>query len=221
MRRVLSLVVLFAACLVLGTGGARAAGENILGKWSPVISLPLVPSSGAVLPNGKLLLWSADGEFSFGSGKLAKSVVLDPVTLAQQSLTAYAGHNMFCTGTTNLADGRVLVNGGSQSEVTSIYNPSTNSFTRVQNMNIPRGYNANTILDDGSVFTFGGSWSGQGVTVNKLGEVWTEATGWRTLSNVPTTSVLSGNTGHFESDSHFWLIPSGNGKVLYAGPIPT
>ena len=40
-------------------------------------------------------------------------------------------------------------------------------------MNIPRGYNANTILPDGSVFTLGGSWSG-GVG-NKHGEVWTES----------------------------------------------
>jgi hypothetical protein len=40
-------------------------------------------------------------------------------------------------------------------------------------MNIPRGYQANTLLRDGSVLTLGGSWSG-GVG-NKHGEVWTAA----------------------------------------------
>jgi hypothetical protein len=26
--------------------------------------------------------------------------------------------------------------------------------------------------------------------------------------------------GNWPQDSHYWLIPSGNGKVLYAGPAP-
>ena len=38
-------------------------------------------------------------------------------------------------------------------------------------MNIPRGYNASTLLADGSVLTLGGSWSG-GVG-GKHGEIWT------------------------------------------------
>ena len=42
-------------------------------------------------------------------------------------------------------------------------------------MNVPRGYNADTILDDGKVFTIGGSWSGgQG---GKLAEVWSPPNG--------------------------------------------
>jgi len=84
-------------------------------------------------------------------------------------------------------------------------------------MNVSRGYNANTILQDGSVFTLGGSWSGG--NGGKNGEVWTEAAGCRALSGVPVAPMLTNDVGGvYRADNHMWLIPAGNGRVLHAGP---
>ncbi len=187
--------------------------------WSPPVALPLVPTTAAVLPDGKVLLWSAEERFSFGANVgRTYTVTFDPATNTSSERTVTeSGHNMFCPGTTNLADGRLLVNGGISSARTSIFNPATGVWTTGAAMNIARGYNANTILADGSVLTLGGSWSG-GVG-NKHGEVWTEATGWRRMSGIPIDPMLSVDASrNFGGDSHFWMIPTGHGRVLHAGP---
>ncbi len=193
--------------------------EAALARWSAPINLSLVPVAGAALPDGKLLFWSAEERFSFGAftGRTYTSL-FDPATnTATERLVNETGHDMFCPGTTNLPDGRILVGGGLDSAITSIYDPATNTWARDANMNIPRGYQANTLLADGSVFTLGGSWSG-GVG-NKHGEVWTAGSGWRRLSGVPVDSMLTPDASrNFGGDSHMWLIPTANGRVLYAGP---
>jgi YVTN family beta-propeller protein len=181
----------------------------------------LVPAAAANLPNGKVLLWSAEERFSFSAPGRTFTSIFDPATsAATEVLVSNTGHNMFCPGTSNLPDGRLLVNGGIDSGKTSLYDATTNTWTTAATMNITRGYNANCVLQDGSVFTLGGSWSG-GVG-GKHGEVWSQAQGWRRLTGVPVTSMLSvpANTANssYDVDSHFWLIPAGNGKVLYAGP---
>lgn len=225
MPNFLFALVLF---IIIQSCTALAAGENVAGQWASPVTVPVVPSSGAVLPNGKVLLWAADGPASQGSGNgVNYSVLVDPGTGAQQAYTTALGHNMFCTGITQLADGRILVNGGGRqqsdsagAEATSIYDPFGNGFSRVQDMVIPRGYNANTILSDGSVFTLGGSWSGAS-SQNRLGENWTPTGGWRLVSNVSTNGMTTLDPeGTFLSDVHFWMMPTGNGKILYAGPSP-
>ncbi|MFD2453404.1 Kelch repeat-containing protein [Ideonella paludis] len=107
-------------------------------RWSAPTKLSLVPSSGSVLPNGKVLLWSANNPMSFGGGGSTYTTVYDPVSnTASDRLVQETGHAMFCTGTTLLADGRLLVNGGSDSAATSIYDLNANSWSRGGEMNIP------------------------------------------------------------------------------------
>ena len=178
--------------------------------------LPLVPAAAANLPDGQVLLWSAEDRFRFNSAfGRTYFAYLDPVTgLATEQLVSETGHNMFCPGTTLLADGRLLINGGIDAAETTLYDPATSMFSRAARMNIPRGYNANTLLQDGSVLTLGGSWSGYG---DKNGEIWTPAGGWRTLPGVPVRPFLQTN-GQWGNDSHMWLLTAGNGRVLHAGP---
>ena len=187
-------------------------------QWSALIPLSLVPAAAANLANGKVVLWSAETRFSFSAGGQTYTTIFDPTTrTATETLVSNTGHNMFCPGTSNLPDGRLLVNGGIDSGKTSIYNPTTNSWSVAATMNIARGYEANCVLEDGSVFTLGGSWSG-GVG-NKHGEVWTEAAGWKRLTGVPIDSMLSVDPSrNFGGDSHFWMFPAPNGKVFHAGP---
>ncbi|MFM2054003.1 MAG: hypothetical protein RL456_2040 [Pseudomonadota bacterium] len=189
-----------------------------LARWATTQALPLVPVSAANLPDGKVLMWSAEEKFSFGGNGRTYSLTWDPASgTVSERLVSETGHDMFCPGTTNLADGRLLVNGGLDSARTSLYDPATGAWSSGALMNIPRGYQANTLLADGSVLTLGGSWSG-GVG-NKHGEVWSAAGGWRRLSGVPIDSFLSPDPSrNFGGDSHFWLIPAGNGRVFHAGP---
>jgi YVTN family beta-propeller protein len=231
-------VVSAAAIILAGCGGggdspdAQGATGNLADRayplavatpaqsvWSPLRTLPLVPVSLANLPDGKVLMWSAEEKFSFGAATgRTYALTYDPATdtVAERTVTE-TGHNMFCPGTTNLPDGRLLVNGGISSPNTSIFNPATNTWSTGPAMNIPRGYQANTLLKDGSVLTLGGSWSGG--TGGKHGEVWTAGGGWVRKAGIPIEPFLSvDNTRAFGMDSHFMLLPAGNGKVFHAGP---
>ena len=67
-------------------------------------------------------------------------------------------HQMFCEGLALLADGRVLINGGSNDSATTIYDPATGTWTVGPRMNIPRAYKGDTTLSTGQVLTLGGSW---------------------------------------------------------------
>lgn len=194
-----------------------AVSPVTVARWGTVQTLPIVPVSAANLPNGKVLLWSAEDRFNFTTGSQTYTALLDPLTgQATERLVTETQHDMFCPGTTNLADGRLLINGGISTQATSIYDSRNNTWTRGPAMVIPRGYNANTLLADGSVLTLGGSWSGG--TGGKHGEIWKDGQGWRRLTGVPIDSFLSNDPSRaFGGDSHFWLLPAGNGKVFHAG----
>lgn len=100
----------------------------------------MVPASAANLPNGKLLFWSSADRFTDGapSGSTYTSL-FDPATnTATETLVTNTGHDMFCTGTTNLPDGRVLANGGKDAGKTSIYDPVTNTWSTAAAMNVAR-----------------------------------------------------------------------------------
>jgi len=213
-----------------GNGGrARALAitpqQASLATWSAPVTLSLVPASAAVLGNGKLLLWSSAARTSFGAGGRTFTTLFDPASnIATEREVTNTAHEMFCPGTAMLPDGRVLVNGGSNAALTSIYDPASNAWTRPANstMNVARAYNASTTLQDGSVLTVGGSWKG-GVGP-KASEVYTVAGGWRTLTGLSTatsTLVTSDPGGYYRSDNHMWLLPTGNGRVLHAGPSKT
>lgn len=189
------------------------------GRWSAPIALSLVPAAAANLPDGKLLLWSAQGRFRFTSAPGSTyTAVFDPATgTSVERLAVENDHNMFCPGTANLPDGRLLVSGGSSSGATSIYDPVLGTWSSAAAMNTPRAYHASVPLADGSVFALGGSWNGG--LGNKHAEVWTAAGGWRRLTGVPVDPMVGPDpTGVFRGDNHMWLIPTGNGRVLHAGP---
>jgi YVTN family beta-propeller protein len=201
-----------------GAAGALKA-TPAQSTWSTLRTLPLVPVAMSHLPNGQVMMWSAEEKFSFGGGTARTYFATwDPATdTVTERTVSETGHNMFCPGTTNLPDGRLLVNGGISAGATSLYDPASNTWSAGSAMNILRGYQANTLLKDGSVLTLGGSWSG-GVG-DKHGEVWTAAGGWVRKSGIPVDSFLSvDNSRSFGGDSHFMLLPAGNGKVFHAGP---
>ncbi|WP_298481059.1 galactose oxidase-like domain-containing protein, partial [uncultured Maribacter sp.] len=201
------------------------------GEWSPVIPFGIVPVAVANLPDGRLLTWSSQFRNTFiesGDGMTFTEIFdpfLGPDGQALGETVSNTDHDMFCPGINNLPDGRILSAGGTSSERTSIYDPDTGLWSSGQDMNIPRGYQGNVTLSDGSVFTIGGSWSeGDFVNGGKDAEIWSPITGWTLLPGLQnevlwnSNDLLEEGRGLYRIDNHVWLWAAPNGKIFHAGP---
>ncbi len=196
-----------------------APSVGVGGKWSAPIGFPLVPASAVLLPNDKLLTFSAVDDMAFTKTEDAITNVA-VLNLRTGKVTGPAQidthHQMFCEGLAVLPDGRVLINGGSNDKATTIYNPYTNTWTVGPLMNIPRAYEGDTTLSTGQVLTLGGSWYDS--AGDKNGEIFTTsgATGsWRELPGVLASRILTNDpAGIFRADNHAWLFAQANGTRL-------
>lgn len=193
---------------------------SMIGAWGPTIGLPIVPAASALLPGNKLLMWSAYAANDFGGANGYTQTAVMDLTTGQVGgrRVDNTGHDMFCPGTSMLADGRILVTGGSNATKTSIYDPRTDAWSSAPDMTVGRGYQGQTTLSTGEVFTVGGSWSGG--RKGKAGELYSPATNkWRPLPDVPSTPFLTADpAGVYRADNHAWLFAAGGGKVFHAGP---
>ncbi|WP_172436002.1 PKD domain-containing protein [Sediminicola luteus] len=238
MKRKLPLTLL-SCFLFLNTIWSQNASTQ--GQWSAPIEFGIVPVAVANLPDGRLLCWSSQFRNTFieyGDGATF-SQYFDPFGgvdgkggVDGAEFTINTDHDMFCPGINNLADGRLLSAGGTTSERTSIFDPQTGIWSVASEMNIPRGYQGNVTLQDGTVFTVGGSWSnGNSNNPNdpfrnggKDAELWSPLTGWITLNNIQgediytAADLASEDQGLYRVDNHVWLWPAPNGKLFHAGP---
>ncbi|PWW66821.1 galactose oxidase [Actinokineospora spheciospongiae] len=199
---------------------SAAPDASVTGLWGATVGFPIVPVASALLPNNKLLTWSAYAADNFGgSNGYTQTAIMDLTTgQVTQRRIDNTGHDMFCPGISMLADGRVLVAGGSDAKKASIYNPATDTWSASGELNTARGYQSQTTLSTGEAFTVGGSWSGgEG---NKVGEVYSPAgNSWRTLSGVrPEPFLTVDPQGVYRADNHTWLFAVGGGRVFHAGP---
>lgn len=205
---------------VAQTWNVTVAQTTVLpSKWTAPKALTVIPVAASNLPDGRVLVWSAYERNNFGGDNgRTYTAIFNPTTGASsEKLVTNTYHDMFCPGTANLPDGRILVNGGSSSAKTSIYNPATNAWTTAAEMVRGRGYQGSVTLSNGGVFTVGGSWSGN--IGDKDGETWTAATGWRLNSAIWDDYILTGDAGGiYRSDNHAWLFAASNGRVFHAGP---
>jgi galactose oxidase len=199
------------------------------GSWSAVDSLPTNPIAAALLPNGNVLMWSSNAELTF-EGDIGSTPSQTDVTVFNPSTGQVVSHqfvnsmmaDMFCPGTAYLRDGTLLVNGGSSSPKTSIYNFTTNTWSAGAFMNIDRAYNGSVMLPTGEVLTLGGSWAGSSTT-EKIGEVWSPSTGaWSLRTGIPAKPVTGPDPADspnvYRGDNHLWLFATQGGYVFHAGP---
>ncbi|KAF1914385.1 hypothetical protein BDU57DRAFT_519355 [Ampelomyces quisqualis] len=194
------------------------------GIWGPVIDFPIIPVAAYIVPeypeSHRMMVFSAFSPNSFGGdrGRTQFAEFDHRTGTISERQVAETQHDMFCPGMSSLADGRLVITGGSNAERTSIYNPDLNTFTQGVNMQIARGYQSSTTLSNGKVFTIGGSWSG--ALGGKNGEIYDPATNlWTLLPGAAVEPMLTyDHEGIFREDNHAWLFAWRNGSVFQAGP---
>ncbi|KAJ4251825.1 hypothetical protein NW762_011122 [Fusarium torreyae] len=194
------------------------------GKWSDIIRLPLIPVAAYVVPqfpqSQQILFFASWGPDAFGgaSGRTQFGVMDLPTGAIGRREVADTHHDMFCPGMSQLGDGRIIIQGGSDAEAVTLYNPKTNAFTRGPDMKVPRGYQTSTILSDGRVFTIGGAYSGP--REGKNGEVYDPKTNkWTMLPGADVKPMLTtDHEGIWREDNHAWLFGWKDGSVFQAGP---
>jgi Galactose oxidase-like, Early set domain/Bacterial Ig domain/Galactose oxidase, central domain len=179
-----------------------------LGQWSGVINLPLVAIHAITMRNGNVLMmdgWQTPNQ----------TQVFNPSTLATTQSNNGFGLDVFCSAHVNLADGRVLVAGGDGvttqgSAEATIFDPVTNTWSRLPNMRFARWYPTATELGDGRVVMISGQDSGS--TWVDTPEIYDPvANTWTALTGVSTSQV------HEPEYPLSYLLPSG--KIFTIAPV--
>ncbi len=199
----------------IGTGPASQPSNAVTptstsgGQWGALMSWPMVAIHSILLDNGNVLQWD-------GWQQPEPTQVWDPST--QTFTTQTAPDSIFCSGMAELPNGDVLVVGGygglSTGQLgivdTNIFDPTTNTWTRVANMHDPRWYPDLTELADGDYVAISGN-STNSTTWANTPEVYDPSTNtWTVLSNVNTSAI------HEEEYPFSYLVP--NGDVFTIGP---
>ena len=199
------------------TGDSLPSQNYVFGNWGEVIDMPNIAVAAAQLPDGEIVTWSSWDRNRFGGNnpQTYTSVFNTSTQRVQEFLITQTQHDMFCPGTVMLPDGRILVNGGGSTVTsTSVYDFRTDTWSRVENMNMRRWYNTSTTLGDGRVLTWGGN-APDGHTGNA--EVYEDGVGWTTIQNM-NINIYAG-TGD-QTSWHPQMFQAPNGKVFIAGPGP-
>jgi hypothetical protein len=178
-------VVAIAAIVLATTSRASSIGESLFARARAIISGGQTPQTHATVANHAL------------SAELEAAPIESTTMLVERR-----GHTA-----TRLADGRVLIAGGENSNgtlnETELYDPASATFTAAANMNSARANHSATLLADGRVLIAGGR---DGAAAVATTEIFDPATG--TFSSGPAMNAA--RAGH--SATLF-----GNGRVLIAG----
>lgn len=191
-----------------GLPGSSLPPDQI-GAWDPVNLWPVQATHATLLHTGKLLFWregSALGEPTY-------TLVWNPASPAGLKIVISPSSELFCSGHAALADGRIIAGGGNLgSEIgwgpvdTNIFDPQTESWTRVADMAYGRYYSTLTLLGDGRVVAISGAVSpGHSASIPEVYDAAVDS--WTTLFDAANTMTVY---------PHNFLIP--DGRVLFAGP---
>ncbi|QDV89875.1 hypothetical protein RAS2_09500 [Phycisphaerae bacterium RAS2] len=132
------------------------------GQWSTPFSLPLIAIHSAVLPTGKVLMFSAEhGVPGIHAWLFDPASILGTPVLT--NVPPPTGWNPDCAGHSFLPDGRLLVAGGTLqfnpllgSKLAYLFDPWIEQWIQVEDMRAGRWYPTNVTLPDGRVVTMSG-----------------------------------------------------------------
>lgn len=167
-RRLMATAAAFAS---FGSTQAQTPSED--GDWSDPFPLPLIAIHQAMLPTGKILLFSAEHGVPGIHGWL-----LDPDTLQLTNIQPPDGWNPDCAGHSFLSDGRLLVAGGTLAfnptrgpSLAYLFDPYVEQWVQIEDMDKGRWYPTNITLPDGRVVTMSGLNDTNG-SINPDVEIW-------------------------------------------------
>ncbi len=179
---------------------------------SNTMSSPRYQAAATLLPDGDVLV--AGGGDAFGLSELARADVYDPATNA--FLTGPAAPPSMGTARqsemmTTLADGKVLVAGGTDNGVPvasgEVYDPATNSWTAVSNsMSDPRANGGIAPLPDGDALVAGGESSSTPLTTVATTDLYD-----------PATNAFTAGPAMSTPREDFGMVALPDGSVLAAG----
>ncbi|HEV8528080.1 MAG TPA: galactose oxidase-like domain-containing protein [Actinomycetes bacterium] len=182
-----------------------SSDPSVVGAWGPVVAWPEVSIHAALTYTGKVLTFQ--GDFSQGG----QQYLLDPAT-GTPTQVPNALADLFCAGQAVLADGRILVIGGTATsgglgirDITA-FNPATETWQVMASMHYPRWYPTGTTLRDGRVLVTSGS-------DNTLGDIVQIPEIYDTQHN--TWTDLTAATHNIPFYPFMYQLP--DGRVLWAG----
>jgi galactose oxidase-like protein len=256
-RRIALMALLAGICGLIACGGGGTSASSTpsqtpspvpvgtaskFGQWSTLsYTMPINPVHAALLRTGKVLIVSGSGNdpnnaFPINTNPDYEAAVWDPKS--GKITTQRVGWDMFCNGMSVMADGRVLINGGTasygalaavggQSDTpftglanSSIFDPATESFSVADGPNQGntahgRWYPTLTELGDGRMMSTSGL-DENGYT-NNTSEIYTPGQGWGPeIPGNPSGLYDPSFTFGFPLYPRMHLLPTG--QIFYAAP---
>ena len=184
-----------------GAADLTTAAPIDSGAWGPLLDWGVQAKHMVTLSTNKVLVWS--------TGDNAR--VWDPTT-GTFTLTPATFADLHCAGQTTLSDGRVIVVGGQNGaphdghNITSLFDPISQTWTRGADMTDLRWYATSTTLADGKVLATSGD--APDGSRSQIPELYDPATNtWTRLTGAVRDQALY---------SFMFVLP--NGKTYEAGP---
>ncbi|MEO6513404.1 MAG: galactose oxidase-like domain-containing protein [Candidatus Saccharimonadales bacterium] len=183
---------------------------NVVGQWAAPVAWPEISIHAALTPTGKVLTFQ--GDFSQGGQQYLLNPADGGVTQVPN-----AAADLFCAGQAVLADGRILVVGGTSTSTgggiatVTAFNSTTETWQTLAPMNHKRWYATGTTLGDGRVLVTAGSDVGSNNIL--IPEIYTPQS--NTWTDMPSASQ--------DQPYYPFTYQLPDGRVLWAGAseVPT
>ena len=189
---------------------------SVSGQWSSVMPWPSLAIHLHLLPTGKVMFWDRSDASMGWNGT---PMLWDPATQLFTNLPMLY-YDIFCSGHTFMADGRLMVIGGHVDNGVgqrhaSLYDAYYNAWLPLPDMNEGRWYPTATTLANGDVLAMAGTATGYG-DINVYPQVWKN-------TNCAWGNLNDGQQGYYPNYADFypWMFQAPNGKIFDAGPAQT
>ena len=220
---VLGSVVTFGNAPTVVPDPTPTGGPGTVGRWTvATTSMPLRAMHATQISDGRVLLVAGSGnDPNAFAAKQFRAAVWNPTNNTFLDLTVPA--DMFCSGQATLPDGRVLIQGGTQSyagvpsgeafrglRTSYVFDPTSNTFSRTNDTIEGHWYPTLTKLENGNIWAAGGYTDKAGGGPALSTEMFSSALGaWLSASGVPQNNMYWGTYPH--------MFLMADGRMFYTG----